>query len=465
MAVAISGGRTPLVIEHRDLEDVTDDVLCATFVGADRVAVGTSFRWHLFDISGARPRRLRTYLGHDGPVQDMAPSPDGKYMATASHDQTVRIWSLRDGGRQIGITSNAVEPLVSLFSGNDDAWIAWTQPGFYTCSPTGDDIIGWQENRGRDNPAVFHPAVRFSKTFYRPAVMVKVFETGDVQAALKQADKQQNRPPTPPDTTVVKQIPTLPEVKITGIDPPAMQRPDGAWTTDQTEAILHIHITHPQAETVALSGAVSMRPLSEAVARNVMIGHVEHVGSRDVTLRVTLQPGSRNPVRITGAGADGSQCEPDEVTILCTAAPPQDLSLLPKLYVLSIGVAEYSNPLMAKFLLHYPVKDAQSMADFYRAQEGKLFHKVIITPLFDQNATKPKVLAALKEIKAKIRPNDMFLFYMASHGGPLARTTGRRTATISTCILTRPILSTCPKPAFWGRTCWRRLKLLTPQLC
>ena len=32
-------------------------------------------------------------LGHSGPVNDVAWSPDGTRLATASHDHTIRVWS------------------------------------------------------------------------------------------------------------------------------------------------------------------------------------------------------------------------------------------------------------------------------------------------------------------------------------------------------------------------------------
>jgi WD40 repeat protein len=47
----------------------------------------------IYTLDGRRTRVLR---GHSGLVYGIAPSPDGKWLATASADQTIRLWSLVD---------------------------------------------------------------------------------------------------------------------------------------------------------------------------------------------------------------------------------------------------------------------------------------------------------------------------------------------------------------------------------
>jgi WD40 repeat protein len=51
---------------------------------------GTEVR--LWDVAGGK--KLRKYEGHEGPISGLAFTPDGKQLATASIDQTIRLWEL-----------------------------------------------------------------------------------------------------------------------------------------------------------------------------------------------------------------------------------------------------------------------------------------------------------------------------------------------------------------------------------
>lgn len=57
----------------------------------------------IYDLEG---KKLRHLDGHDGPVYTLAPSPDGRWLATGSADQTVRLWPLRgcDQPAVLGLT-------------------------------------------------------------------------------------------------------------------------------------------------------------------------------------------------------------------------------------------------------------------------------------------------------------------------------------------------------------------------
>jgi hypothetical protein len=60
------------------------------------VAIGceAGVAFHAFDMTERRYRRTRFFAGHNGPVYALAPSPDGRWLATGSSDQTVRLWKV-----------------------------------------------------------------------------------------------------------------------------------------------------------------------------------------------------------------------------------------------------------------------------------------------------------------------------------------------------------------------------------
>ena len=112
-----------------------------SFVTGDRVAVGADYVLYLFDArTGAK---IREFRGHTGEVWAVAPSPDGRFLLSASSDQTVRIWA-----------PDRDKPLLSLFVAGDD-WIAWTPEGYYAASPGGENLMGWQVSNGPEQVGTF----------------------------------------------------------------------------------------------------------------------------------------------------------------------------------------------------------------------------------------------------------------------------------------------------------------------
>nr|WP_242688091.1 caspase family protein [Alienimonas californiensis] len=63
---------------------------------AEAVAVGTAHGALFVYAADGSNRLLRTFWGHQDRLNDVAVAPDGRYLATASDDGTVRFWSLDD---------------------------------------------------------------------------------------------------------------------------------------------------------------------------------------------------------------------------------------------------------------------------------------------------------------------------------------------------------------------------------
>ena len=86
----------------------------------------------------------------------------------------------------------------------------------------------------------------------------------------------------------------------------------------------------------------------------------------------------------------------------------------PSLYAVVVGIQEYQNP---KLTLKYSVADANLFADTIKAKAGGLFEKVEITRLVTaKDTTNAAIAEALKTARSKVRPDDLFVFYVASHG-------------------------------------------------
>ena len=146
-----------------------------SFVTGDRVAVGADYVLYLFDArTGAK---IREFQGHTGEVWAVAPSPDGRFLLSASSDQTVRIWA-----------PDRDKPLLSLFVAGDD-WIAWTPEGYYAAGPGGENLMGWQVSNGPEQVGTFVRASQFRKSLYRPDVIKLVLKTGSVATALERLNE------------------------------------------------------------------------------------------------------------------------------------------------------------------------------------------------------------------------------------------------------------------------------------
>ena len=122
--------------------------------------------------------------GHHDSVSDLAPSPDGKLLLSASLDQTLKIWNIAKPGEE--------KLLLTLFFAGED-WIIWTPEGYYAATPGGEKLMGWTVFHGFDKLKSFYPAERFRKQLYRPDVIKLVLEKGSVAEAHQGRQRRARR--------------------------------------------------------------------------------------------------------------------------------------------------------------------------------------------------------------------------------------------------------------------------------
>lgn len=94
-----------------------------------------------------------------------------------------------------------------------------------------------------------------------------------------------------------------------------------------------------------------------------------------------------------------------------------DVALAPRaptLHVLAVGLNRYVEPELA---LNYAIPDASGLASAIEKGRGQVFGAVKLQTLFDEQATKANILAALDSLEAT-EPEDVVVIYYAGHGAP-----------------------------------------------
>ena len=126
--------------------------------------------------------------------------------------------------------------------------------------------------------------------------------------------------------------------------------------------------------------------------------------SLDTTLKIPLSVGL-NVLQVSSQNELGIESLRETVSITNERSPYTS-----NLYVLSIGVSNYQD---SSKDLDYAAKDAQNIADFFRASP---FHnKVFVKTLKDRQVTKKELLAQ-KEFLNKSHIEDQVILYISGHG-------------------------------------------------
>ena len=147
-----------------------------TFVaqGKQIVSGGAAGTLTLYDRDG---RSIGAFVGHTDQILSVAATQDGNILASASLDQTVRLWNVAT--RKL---------IITLFQGSDATWIAWTPGGYYTGSPGADHVVGWQINRGTERAADYVGADQLGQHLHRPDIVERALVLGSAEKAIEEAE-------------------------------------------------------------------------------------------------------------------------------------------------------------------------------------------------------------------------------------------------------------------------------------
>ena len=342
-----------------------------------RFALGAEWSLRLFDREGAEVWNKPV----PGTVWAVTISEDGRFVVAAYGDGTIRWHRISNG-----------EELLAFFPHADrKRWIAWTPEGFFSASPGAEDLIGYHLNRGKDREGEFISARQLWETFYQPGLIAARLDAGGDER-IAEAVKQRG------DVRELLKAGQTPELELVS---PAQSQSEGTYTlkvrikrAGSGEGRLVVRVDGQelkgrwQAPALTPGGLVTLPVDLAAGARSVSVELVDGrgIGSKPVEARVV--------VRQTSDG-EGSA-----------------------LHVLAVGVSKYRDRALGEGVA-FAAQDAGDVATALERGSRGLYREVRTKTLADGNATRDQIVDVARQMAAAVRPQDVFILYLAGHGASL----------------------------------------------
>ncbi len=386
----------------RKMESITDGTF--SLFSADGKTIYAADVDGVFSVvdpdTGKLIRRYKEYISG----ATFAVSRNQKMMVAADRDvNELTLWNLTSGKKSAAIAANrnissvelssdarrvmvnhrvsaaqydfgAGKELAQFISFTDGEWIVITPEGYYNTSAGGERYLNvrvGEQVYGIEN---------YRETFFRPDLVKVALSGGSLKDFRKLAD--------------VKEPPA---VKI--VETPASVSTDEVTVrlqlTDQGGGIGDIRLYLNGTAVVMDSRAVQIR---EKTGKAVL-------KSYDLKL-----VNGKNTIKAVAFNGDNSM-QSNEATLEVTASYAR--AGKPSLSALVIGINQFKNP---KLKLQYSTADADLFAATLQSVSEGLFDRVTIKKLIRPEQTTSE--AILREIRAfqSLRPDDLFVFYIASHG-------------------------------------------------
>lgn len=369
------------------LEDYEVSRSLALWPNGEGFALGAEWNLRAFAKDGTQ----RWQQAAPDAVWGVNVSQDGRWVVAAYGDGTIRWHRASDGAEQMAFYPHP----------DKKHWVMWTPSGFYDAALGAEDLIGWHLNRGKDNAADFFPASRFRERFYRPDVLAKVLETRSEAEALRLANAEAGR-----KTQVVSIVQVLPPVvEIASPNEGASvstasitlrystRAPDDAPVTGLRARVNGLAVNLPEVRNLAVTATTGMREITLPIPPQ----------DSEIQLFAENKNGVSTPatLRVTWAGKKA------------TPVAAEDNRFKPKLYVLAVGVSKYQNP---DYDLGLAAKDATDFAAVFQKQEGKLYGKVTVHLITNDNASRDDVVDGLEWLKREVTSRDVGVMFLAGHG-------------------------------------------------
>jgi WD40 repeat protein len=322
--------------------------------GADRLI-------RVWDINSAKV--VKTFEGHNSEVTNLLFSPDNKMLISHSVDGVTKFWDLSTGK----------EFFEHIHFGERD-WMVKSPEGYFNGTPDARQYIHFVSGMKT------YSVDQFFDEFYRPDLLPKIFQNRGGKDNLK--DIQGKLKNSPPPTVKVAVLPV---------------------TTGKAEVLVRI--------TDNGAGAQNLRLFhnGKSIALNRDVLKLPNGNGQYTTYKHSIDLiGGSNTFTATASNRDKIESDPQSADIFSDHSSKNSTC-----YILSVGINKYKNPMM---VLNYAKPDAESFSAIMNEKSTELFKNVELYNLYDEEATRARILSTIDEMTQKINQEDVFIFYYAGHG-------------------------------------------------
>lgn len=363
--------------------------------GKKLAAAGGDNAIHVWDLVEGREQFV--LRGHAGTVYDLRFLPDDQELLTGSSDGSLRLWDMKSGAH-----------LATLYAFQDSLnWIVVTPDGLFDGSQGAYQQLRWRFGSNTFDSA---PLELFFNEFYYPGLLTELLDGKRPKSSRSLASIDRRQPQV--------------ALALAG-------REQKTETVDrQVEIKINIRGASLGTPQQRVGGVQDLRLFRNGTLVKRWQGTVIPKGQdKAVTLsaKVTLISGEN---RLVAYAFNDDNIKSADAALVIKGA--SSLSKRGTLYLLAVGLNEYAN---TRYNLTFAVPDADVFTTELKRAQTTLnkYENVEVIPLFNGDATKANILAALNGFAGlttkpgvktpaalsrikPAQPEDALIIYYAGHG-------------------------------------------------